>query len=313
MSGKKDSTKGFMKKTSDRFPAAMPLSGFAFAALGAMACIHVFLAATFALAAGDDSWRKAESDDYPALYSDDFIDSLLDVKNASVARNWRALDSQPFVNGEKLVYKLGWGPLHAGFAILTTRPDTIDGEVSIVGKGATNSFFSSFYKVRDCFRTIIDARGIYPLFFDQHIREGKFKAERWDLYDQASNRVFTNREKPPSYRNKPFAQSLLSCVYYVRTLSFAPGDTLSVDCFVDTMCHAVVMKCMERKKIEVPAGAFDCLLVKPYLVGKGRVFSKKDEIRVWFTDDAYKMPVLIESKITWGTLYARLIWYSRKE
>ena len=72
------------------------------------------------------------------------------------------------------------------------------------------------------------------------------------------------------------------------------------------------MKCMERKTIKLDVGKFDCLLVKPSLVGKGRVFKKEDDIRVWFTNDEFKMPVVIESKITWGTLYARLIWYSRK-
>jgi hypothetical protein len=289
------------------------MSGLLFGAFPSIACILSFLAAPLVGADADNSWRSAMSEDqYPVLYSDHFIDSVISEKNATIARNWRSLGTQPFSMGETLVYQVGWGPLHAGYAMLTAQPDTADGVITIIGKGATNSFFSSLYKVRDCYRTIIDAEGIYPIFFDQHIREGKFKTERWDFYDQAANLVYTHRTKPPSYRNKPFAQSLLSCVYYLRTLSFGLGDTLKIDCFVDTMCYKVEMKCMERKTINVDAGAFDCLLVKPSLVGKGRVFSKKDEIRVWFTNDIYKMPVLIESKITWGTLYARLIWYSRR-
>jgi hypothetical protein len=263
--------------------------------------------------AESDGWRKAEADDqYPALYSEDFMDSLFCVKDAFIAKNWRSQGAKPFCAGEKLVYTMGWGPLHAGFAILTANPDTVNGTTIIIGKGATNSFFSALYKIRDQYRTIIDEEGIYPLFFEQHIREGKYRANRWDLYDQVSNRVFTERNKPPSFKSKPFAQSLMSLVYYLRTLSFAPGDSFSIECFVDTMCHKIGMKCMERKTITVDVGTFDCVLVKPYLVGKGRVFKKEDDIRVWFTNDEYKMPVIIESKITWGTLHAKLIWYSRK-
>jgi hypothetical protein len=282
-----------------------------------MLAFSFFIATAYAPSAdGDENegWRNAESDDqYPALYSEDFIDSLFCAKNAFIAKNWRSWQgNKHFDAGEKLVYKMGWGPLHAGFAILSADPDTMNGTTVITGKGATNSFFSAFYKVRDYYRTIMDAQGMYPLFFDQHIREGKYRSNRWDLYDQVQNIVYTERQKPPSFKNKAFTQSLLSLVYYLRTLSFVPGDTLNINCFVDTMCHAIHMKCMERKKISVDAGAFDCLLVKPTLVGKGRVFKKEDDIRVWFTNDEYKMPVIIESKITWGTLYARLFWYSRK-
>ncbi|HEX7509859.1 MAG TPA: DUF3108 domain-containing protein [Chitinivibrionales bacterium] len=301
-----------MKKSLDRTWSAA--NRFIFRKCIRPATLQAVLVCMSLAVAGSDTWRRAESDDqYPALYSDDFIDSVLAEKNAALARGWRLMKPPPFNKGEKLVYDIGWGPLHAGFAILSAQPDTANATIAIVGKGATNPFFSSLYKVRDCYRTIIDAQGMYPLFFDQHIREGKFSNETWDLYDQESHRVYTHRKKPPFYANKPFGQSLLSCVYYLRTLNFTVGDTFTIDCFVDTMCHAVAMKCMERKTIRVEAGEFDCVLVKPYLVGKGRIFSKKDDIRVWFTDDAYKMPVLIESKITWGTLYARLMWYSRKE
>jgi hypothetical protein len=261
-----------------------------------------------------EGWQKAEADSqYPQLYSDDFIDSLFCSKDAFIARNWRSSQgAKHFSDGEKLVYTMGWGPLHAGYAILASQPDTENGTTIITGKGATNSFFSAIFKVRDYYRTIMDTEGMYALFFEQHIREGKYRANRWDLYDQVRNLAFTERQKPPFFNCKPFAQSLMSLVYYLRTLSFKPGDSLSIVCFVDTMCHTVHMKCMERKTLRLDAGTFDCLLVKPYLVGKGRVFRKEDDIRVWFTNDEYKMPVIIESKITWGTLYARLIWYSRK-
>ncbi len=261
-----------------------------------------------------EGWQKAESDDqYPALYSDEFIDSLLDDKNAYIAKKWRTVPWPVYYENEKLVFTVGWGPLHAGYGILNAKRDTANGLMTVIGKLSTNSFFTTFFRVRDCYRTIIDDEGIYPLFFDQHIQEGKFKANRWDLYDQVRNLVFTDKSKPEFFRNKPFAHSLMSFVYYLRTLSFAPGDSFSIDCFVDTMCHTVQLKCLERKKISVDVGTFDCILVKPHLVGKGRVFSKKDDIRVWFTDDEYKMPVVIESKIRWGTIFAKLIWYSRKE
>jgi hypothetical protein len=307
-----------MKKStfSIKIPDSLPAIITFFPFRQVLSILSLVIAASFSpcMAEEKEGWQKAEGDDqYPPLYSDTFIDSLLSSNGAFIAKRWRSSPgADHFSSGEKLVYKMGWGPLHAGFAILSSEPDTVNGTTVIIGKGATNSFFSAFYKIRDCYRTIIDTEGMYPLFFDQHISEGKYHANRWDLYDQVQSLVYTEKKKPPFFKNKPFAQSLLSLVYYMRTLTFSPGDSLKIDCFVDTMCHTIHLRCMERKTITVDAGTFDCLLVKPSLVGKGRVFSKEDDIRVWFTNDADKMPVAIESKISWGTLYARLTWYSKK-
>jgi hypothetical protein len=303
-----------MKKTGKHSITSVFFSRLRLCAVFSGIICHISAISSLAGSNNSYAWQKAESDDqYPQLYSGNFIDSIAKSEKTYIALNMRSIDTFLQCKGEKLVYEIGWGPLKAGFAILNSQPGSTKGTVEITGKGATNSFFSGIYKVRDCYRTIIDANGFYPLFFDQHIREGGYKADRWDFYDQVNNRVYTNRKKPEFYPNNRFAHSLLSCVYFMRTLDFEPGQTFYIDCFVDTMCHLVSMKCLERKKITVDAGTFSCLLVKPHLPGKGRIFSKKDNIEVWLTDDFYKMPVLIESKITWGTLHAKLVWYSRKE
>ena len=262
----------------------------------------------------DEDWRKVEnSNDYPPSYSNIFIDSIIAVKNASVAKKRRTLDAHPFMREEKLVYKVGWGPLKAGFAILTSASDTVKGVTLISARAATNSFFSSFYKVRDRIATTMDNQGIYPFFFEQHIREGGYKADRWEFFDQARNLVFSHKKNVDSTSIRPFTQNFLSLIYFLRTRKVSPGDSVSIDCFVDTKCYSVVIYCIKKDTVTVDAGEFNCLLLRPVLVGKGRVFSKKDEIKIWVTDDAYKMPVKMESKITWGSLFAKLTWYSRKE
>jgi hypothetical protein len=187
------------------------------------------------------------------------------------------------------------------------------GMTVISARAATNGFFSSFYKVRDRISTTVDNQGCYPFFFEQHIREGGYKADRWEFFDQANNRIFSFKKNVDSTAIRPFTQNFLSLLYFLRTRKLTPGDSVSIDCFVDTKCYNVVIRCTERKTISADAGNFTCLLLRPVLVGKGRVFSKKDEIKIWVTDDAYKMPVKMESKITWGSLFAKLIWYSRKE
>jgi hypothetical protein len=261
----------------------------------------------------DENWRKADSSyDYPPPFSEKFIDSITSKKNAVVAKNLRTLDAQPFMLGEKLVFQVGWGPLSAGFAFVTADPDTTLGTTVISARGATNGFFSGFYKVRDRINTTVDTKGIYPFFFEQHIHEGRYQAKRWEFFDQARNFVFSHKKSVDSTAIKPFTQNFLSLIYFLRSQKLTPGDSVSINCFVDSKCYDVIVHCVERNKVTVDAGTFDCLLLKPILVGKGRVFSKKDEIKLWVTDDACKMPVKVESKIAWGSIFAKLVWYSRK-
>ncbi|HUI91721.1 MAG TPA: DUF3108 domain-containing protein [Chitinivibrionales bacterium] len=264
--------------------------------------------------AHEAEWSKLERQaEYPSCYSTGFVDSIAAVKHVSPAFSLRSFDSLPWAKGEKFVYEVGWGPFSAGYVILETVVGPADGPVVMSAKGLTNGFFSAIYKVRDQIRTTLDARGIYPFFFEQHLREGRYKADRWEMVDQARARVFTHDNDTQSYAAPQFVQNYFSLTAYVRALSFAPRDSFFIDCFMHNRSYRILSYCVERKPIQSPAGTFNCLLVKPVLVGEGRVFNKKDEVRLWLTNDAYKMPVMVQANIALGTITARLIWYERKD
>lgn len=263
--------------------------------------------------AHEGDWCKLDQpSQYPRLFPARFVDSICTRKRFSFSYGLRKLDSVPLVTGEKFVYDVGWGPLRAGFVILETSIDSENGRLVVEGRGMTNNFFSAFYKVRDIIRTTMDAKGMYPLFFEQHLREGKYKDNRWEMFDQTARRVYTHSNDTGFVECPPFVQNYFSLFMYLRTLSFVPGDSFYADCFVHTKAFRILSRCVERKPVAVEAGTFNCLLVKPVLVGEGRVFTKKDEISLWLTDDAYKMPVMLRAKIAVGSITARLIWYERK-
>jgi hypothetical protein len=262
----------------------------------------------------DADWARLElQSDFPPRFSGRFVDSLQTAKTVMPARSGRTLARNPFVNGEKFVFEVSWGPISAGYVVLDAAPDSSGDRLIITGKGMTNGFFSSMYKVRDYIRATLDIDGTYPFFFEQHLREGRYRADRWEMFDQARNTVFTYKKDADSVAVPAFVQNYFSMIYWVRSLVFAPGDSLSFDCFVDKKSYRLVLYCQKRDVIKVDAGTFNCLLVKPALVGEGRVFTKKDEILLWFTDDDFKMPVMAKAKIKFGSITARLIWYERSK
>ena len=165
--------------------------------------------------------------------------------------------------------------------------------------------------MRDFIISTVDAEGLYPLFFEQHLREGKrYKMDGYILYDHAAGKTYVQEKKFKSLETPRFIHDYISVLYYVRTMKTAPGDTFSLNLFIHSKVHPIFFKCKEKKRIDVDAGSFNCVLLEPRLAGEGN-FGKKDKMEVWLSDDIRRIPVLIRSRIKVGSVNAKLIWHSR--
>jgi hypothetical protein len=278
---------------------------------------------------GKMKWTKAEKEVGGTTFSEVFKDSLQNVYNIETFSGLRELPENRLglKKGEKLVYDAGWGFLRAGFAILDTK--IRDSTIRIEGKAVTNNFVSTIFKVRDYASVIIDLKGLYPCFFEQHIKETKYKTtlegnktvvkekvyerHNWTIFDHVKGKVYSSRKKEKTeYDISPFTHSYLSLLYYLRTKKFAPGDTFSIHCFVHGKDYPIKFKVHGREKIKVKAGTFKCIKVQPILVGEGTGFTKKDLMYLWFTDDKHHMMVKGKSKVALGWISVNLLRYERK-
>lgn len=272
-------------------------------------------AITFAEKGDDERWEKAEKKVKGNYFPEAFKDSLRTFYNVGANRGLKSLPDHtlPFTR-EKCVYNGGWGFVKAGWAIIEAEVKKDNGIYIARGKAVTNNFTSAFFKARDFVYTTVDLKGFYPYFFEQHIRENRYKTNTWVIYDHEKGKVFSNRKKKKriEYDISPFTHNYMSLLYFLRTIDFAPGDTFSINCFVHGKDYPVFFKVLGKEKIKVDAGTFKCIKVQPRLVGEGRGFTKKDKMYLWFTDDEYRMMVKGKSKIALGWITAELIDYERE-
>ncbi|MBD3314179.1 MAG: DUF3108 domain-containing protein [Chitinivibrionales bacterium] len=260
----------------------------------------------------DRPWHEGASEVKVWTYPDSFRDSLREANDIGPNIALRNYQKYPFQKREKLVFVGGWGFISAGFGIMEAHPTKENPNVLSIGaKGFTNRFVSAFKKVRDYAHARVDANGFYPLFFEQHLHEEDYRDHRWTIYDHQKGRVFTQKTQDSSTDASAFTHNLLSLLYYIRTMDYAPGDSFTVMCFVHEKDYPLHFNVLKREKIEVPAGDFTCLKLKPRLVGDGRGFTKRDEMYIWVTDDEHHMPVLVKAKAKLGHLWAELIHYER--
>jgi hypothetical protein len=220
----------------------------------------------------------------------------------------REVPNFSFGVGERLKFKVRWGPIKAGNATMEI-PEIIEYNgrkcYRIVSTAESSKFFSAFFKVRDRVESITDVKGLYSLHFEKHIREGKFQSDKFVDFDQQNHLALTDKDTIPV---PPFVQDVLSALYYVRTQPLEIGKSVFVDNHTDKKNYPLEVKVLRKERVEVDAGTFDCVVVQPILQAAG-VFEQKGTLTVWLTDDQKKMPVLMQSKVMIGSITTELTDY----
>lgn len=212
----------------------------------------------------------------------------------------------PFAPGEELNFAVRYGVVRAGDAKLAVEGlEMVNGEPAyrLVSTARSSRFFSTFFEVKDRVESVWSVQRRVPLRFEKHIHEGSYTRNEVVRFDhEAGTAVYADgkvKEIPPG------VQDVLSAFYYVRTQNLTPGDSLEVPNHSDGKNYPLVVRVLRRETITVPAGTFTCVVVEPMLKTAG-LFKQEGRLTIWLTDDARKMPVLMKSKVTVGSIVAEL-------
>jgi len=225
---------------------------------------------------------------------------------------FRKVENRAFGVGEKLVFDIAYGMVRAGTAVMSI-PDSqrVEGRscYHILTTAESSSFFSVFFEVRDRVESLMDMEGLFAWRFEKHLREGKFKSDRYEVYDPIRLRVFA---KSDTFPIPLYVQDILSSFYYTRTVPLEAGRSFDIDNFSDGSVYPLRVLVHRKEKIKVPAGTFACIVVEPVLRVEG-LFKQTGKLTIWLTDDDRRMPVLMKSKVFIGSIDARLRTYTAKK
>ena len=225
----------------------------------------------------------------------------------------RTQKNEAFKRGEVLKYRMHYGFINAGEAILKITDETkeIGGRKTFhaVGIGYTVSSFDWFFMVRDKYETYIDEEAIVPWLFIRRCNEGGYKIEQNQIYNQYKNTVDSDGKKFDVPEN---VQDMLSAFFYARTIDFSNakvGDVFEIPCFVDDEIWPLKIKYVGKETIKSDIGKIRCLKFRP-IVQKGRVFKKEEDMNAWISDDKNKIPIRAEARILVGSIKMDLTAYS---
>jgi len=224
---------------------------------------------------------------------------------------FRVLENKAFKEGEKLTFDVNYGFVTAGIAVMEVPTiKKISGREAYHVTFEVNSVpsFDMFYKVRDRYETYIDAEGLFPWRFEQHIREGGYTRDFSAFFDQRKGKAKTTEGE---YEIPLYVNDIVSAFYYARTLDYSNmqvNDLIHLQNFYKDKVYNLDVKFLGKEVVEVPAGKFECIIVEP-LVKEGGLFKHEGNIIVWLTNDELKMPVKVRTKVVIGYVEAKLTNY----
>jgi hypothetical protein len=229
------------------------------------------------------------------------------------SENYRNVSHSSYKAGEELRYRIHYGVIDAGEAILKVK--TSDKKVNgrsllhVEGTGRSLGAFDWFFKVRDKYESYIDEKGVFPWLFVRRVYEGGYEINQDYTFMQHKKKVDNGAGK--TYIVPENVQDMISAFYYARTLNFdnaKKGDIYTITTFCDDTLYNLKIKYIGRETISLRKGKFRCMKFVP-VVQTGRIFKHEEDLSVWITDDKNKIPILAKAKIWVGSIKMEVVEY----
>lgn len=249
------------------------------------------------------------------------VDSLTPTDtyiNAPDTLTYPIRQNTAFDIGEKLTFKIRYGFIRAGTATMSVKENTELNRrpVYLLQTTAQSAAtFSWIYTVDDIVNSFLDKQGLFSWKFEKRLREGGYKADLTVNYLPEDSLARVNfvryksdddiRRKKYDVKTPPFVVDILGAFYYIRTLPLEVGKSFYLTNHDNKKVYELEVKVYRREIVEVEAGKFLCLLIEPLMKGEG-IFKNKGRLKVWVTDDKYKIPVQMKTEIVVGHLTTEL-------
>ena len=244
---------------------------------------------------------------------------LIDVEKEVVEPCF--MENKTFQGGEEITYKLyyNWGIMWLSAGEVTFKVNDMGSQYHVAVAGRTYKSYEWFFKVRDYYDTYIDKNSLLPKTSIRDVSEGKYKLYDEVVFDQENKKASSLRGNTredatkKEYNLGECMHDMLSVIYYSRNIDFESyneGEEFPVKIFMDKEVWPLNVKYkgkQSRKKVK-GKGRFNTIKFSPQVVS-GRVFKEGEEMMVYVSDDKNRIPLLIESPVSVGSVKAVLKSY----
>ncbi len=210
----------------------------------------------------------------------------------------------PFAVGEQLQYTPYFGRLRVpglGEMRLIAR-DTVRGHLAWKSVFTTDGGIPGAH-VHDTTMSWFDSVTFSSLRFVQNVHDPGYHANR-DTQIFPDEKIYRTKD---GVTHPSAADPLddMSLVYLVRTLPLEPGQCYVLSRYFKTESNPVVIHVVRRDTVNVPAGRFPAILLRPEIKTTG-IFSENGHAELWLADDSTRTVLQLNTSLKFGSISLRL-------
>lgn len=218
---------------------------------------------------------------------------------------------RPFVPGERFTYAISWLNITAGNAIMEVADSPPIEErpaLRLLTVATSAPFVSKFYPVDNRVESIVDAGTLLPHRMVFRRREGKRKNDFDVIFHQSEGAIIATKDGATEKLVAPSGiHDSISCLYYFRSLpSLVPGSSQAIDVHHDKKNYRLEVRVEGIERLKGPWGEVETVRVLAIMPFQG-IFLNEGNIRLWLTNDARRVPVMMKAKVMIGSVVARLV------
>ena len=237
------------------------------------------------------------------------------------------VENNTFLHGETVVYKLyyNWNFIWLSAGEVVFRVKEYDDHYHLSATGRTYPSYEWFFKVRDYFESRVDKETLLPFYSIRDVQEGNYTRYDKIEFDQQSRRAKyywadTKEDEFESGESEldGCIHDIISIFYSMRNVGierFGNGQVFPVEVFLDKESYNLNVQVVSKEKAKriKGYGKVETTQLIPGLI-EGNIFKKGDEMNVYVSNDANRVPLMIETPVSVGSIKAIIkTWYGLKE
>lgn len=220
-----------------------------------------------------------------------------------------SLSAQPI---EEMEYILRFGFIKGGKATLIAEKDKLNKKPTIHYRmrGRTTGLVDKLYEVNDLYESWVDPETYLPVKSIRSVKEQKYRFYDEVTYDHVNDSLFSLKQghlKVPHDVN-----DLISVFFFIRQNKYfedlLSGKEVQIPVYHGDELFIMHLEYLGIETIDTKMGKKECYVVSPQ-VPKGNLLKGSDDLKIYITKDANRLPVYAEFDLLLGSLNCELNSY----
>lgn len=212
--------------------------------------------------------------------------------------------------GEEIRYRVHYGFFKAGEAIMriTNQHYRVNNRICFRAEviGNSTGAFDKIIRIRDVWGSYFDTVNFQPQRSFRSIQENRYRKKEEIFFDYSRNmaRVQAENSQPEEVSVSANVQDMVSGYYFLRLQKYhhlRKKDTIRLTGIFENKIYDFRIVYLGKERVKTEFGKTDAFVISP-IMPENKLFSGRNPIKMWISDDQNRIPLKIEAELLLGSI-----------